>query len=180
MADALKDSLREDAPPTLRSKLLATYFRFKGVEWFMLGVVLIWTAVGSGVAQDVGLLRLLAAFLILFAAPAVLLWTLAVVVKLRHSTAWWIGSLYVLLVLISKASLGIGELPRRAWYWLSTHVSQTQAQGVTVFVVFTALVYAFDVAALLALISPKGRHCFGIGGVGSDQVDEEGDESGWL
>lgn len=153
----------EDRVPTQRSRALGWYFKFKGLTWAFVGALLLYTALAGGTLEDAGPLRLSAFFILLFAVPSVLLWTLGIVVKIRHPFGWWIGVLYVSAIVAAKTVLGIGELPGRTWYWLSNHVPPTHLLGIKVLAVGAVLVYALDVAVLVALLSARGRDCYDIG-----------------
>jgi hypothetical protein len=151
------------AEPTLRSRALGAYFQFKGLEWCAGGALLLLAALRAGGFGGSHPMRLVAFFLILFAAPAVLLVTLGFVVRMRHPAGWWIGTIYAAAVVLSKSAVGISQVPFRMWYSLSDRLPPATLLGLKVFHVITALVLALDVAALLALLSIKGRDCFRIG-----------------
>lgn len=149
--------------PTRRSRYLGYYFAFKGGEWFLGGLLLFLAAVETGPHGEMTAPRLFAAFLALFAAPAVLLATLGLLVRMRHPAGWYLGVVYTGLVVVSKTALGIGEGPLRLWYRLAEALPPAHVLGLRAFGLFTAVVLAVDFSALLALLSARGRDCFRIG-----------------
>ncbi len=156
--------MEEDAVrPTTRSKVLGWYFRFKAAAWAAAGLILLYAALTGGTLDDTGPLRLVAFFTLMFAVPAVLLWTLGILIKMRQPIGWWIGLIYAAAVVGAKTILGTGELPGRAWYWLSNHVPPTHLLSIRILAGLEILVYAMDVAVLVALLSARGRDCFDIG-----------------
>ena len=74
--------------PTPRSRALGAYFQFKGLEWCTGGGLLLLAALRTGHFGTSGPLRLVAYFLLLFAVPSVLLFTLGIVVRMRHPAGW--------------------------------------------------------------------------------------------
>jgi len=149
--------------PTRRSRYLGYYFAFKGCEWFAGGLLLFLAAAEMGPRGEMTAPRLFAAFLALFAAPAVLLATLGLLVRMRHPAGWYLGVAYTSLVVLSKTALGIGEGPLRLWYRVAEVLPPAHVLGFRTFGLFTAVVLAVDFAALLALLSPRGRDCYRIG-----------------
>ncbi len=149
--------------PTRRSRYLGYYFVFKGAEWCLGGFLLFLAAVGTGPHGEMTGPRLFAAFLALFAAPAVLLATLGLLVRMRHSVGWYLGVVYTSLVVLSKTVLGIGEGPLRLWYRMAEALPPAHVLGLRAFGLLTAVVLAVDLSALLALLSQRGRDCFRIG-----------------
>lgn len=149
--------------PTRRSRYLGYYFAFKGGEWFLGGLLLFLAAAASGPYGEMTAPRLFAAFLALFAAPAVLLATLGILVRMRNPAGWYLGVLYTAMVVVSKTALGIGEGPLRLWYGIAEALPPAHVFSLRAFGLFTAVVLAVDFSALLALLSPKGRDCFRVG-----------------
>ncbi|MEW5764258.1 MAG: hypothetical protein ACOYXN_02995 [Acidobacteriota bacterium] len=153
----------EPVEPTTRSRALGAYFQFKGLEWCAGGALLLLAALRTGHFGASSPVRLVAYFLLLFAVPAVLLFTLGIVVRMRHPAGWWCGVAYSAAVVVSKSAVGISQVPFRMWYSFSDRLPPATLLGLKVFNVITALVLALDLAALLALLSIKGRDCFHIG-----------------
>jgi hypothetical protein len=156
-------SMDADRTPTARSRALGGYFKFKGLTWAVVGATLLYAALSGGTLEDAGPLRLSAFFLLMFAVPSVLLWTLGTVVKIRHPAGWWIGLVYVSSIVAAKTILGTGELPGQSWYWLSHHLPPTHLLGMKILAIFSVLVYALDIVVLVALLSARGRDCFDVG-----------------
>lgn len=148
---------------TRRSRYLGYYFAFKGGEWFLGGLLLFLAAAETGPLGEMTTPRLFAAFLALFAAPAVLVATLGLLVRMRQKAGWYLGVAYTALVVLSKTALGIGQGPLRLWYRLSEALPPAYVTGFRAFGLFSAVVLAVDFSALLAFLSPRGRDCFRIG-----------------
>jgi hypothetical protein len=148
---------------TSRSKLLGFYIQFKGVVWAVLGFALWWVAPGAPELGGESSLRLFAYYLMVFAVPGVLLWTVGVLVRYRHSTGWYLGVIYLIGLVVFKVGGGIAELPVEAWYWASRRVPPEFLTGLKVFGFLAAVIFATDLASLLSFLSPRGRECWGIG-----------------
>ncbi len=151
------------ARPTSRSKLLGAYLQFKGIEWAVLGFVVWWAALDLPELWKQSSLRLFAYYLLVFAVPGVLLWTLGVVVKYRHRMGWYGAVAYLASVMTGKIGGGIAELPVGAWQWASHQTAPGYLTGFKIFGLLSAVIFAMDLAALLAFLSPRGRDCYGIG-----------------
>ncbi len=148
---------------TARSKVLGIYIQFKGIEWALMGLVLYLSAVVAPGFWEGSNLRLFAYYLLVFAAPGALIWVVGVLVRYRHSLGWFFGVAYLLATVLGKVLGGVAEIPVEAWYWVSQRVPTEYLTGIKIFGFLAAVVFATDMAALLALLSPRGRDCWGIG-----------------
>jgi len=148
---------------TGRSRMLGTYFRLKGVLWMVVGCILWWAAWGAPELSGVDEARIFAVFLLVFAVPAVLLWVLGALVKYRSSFGWWLGMTYLAFTLFSKIALGLVRVPAILWQEASHIVPPEHLLGLQAIGALSAAIFAMDVAALVILISPRGRDTWGIG-----------------
>ena len=148
---------------TSRSRTLGAYFRLKGVLWIVVGFILWWAAWGAPELSGVDEARVFAIFLLVFAAPAVLFWVLGTLVRFRSSLGWWLGTAYVAGALFAKVALGLVNVPAILWRSAAHIVPPAHALGLKAVGFVSVLVFALDVAALVILISPRGRDCWGIG-----------------
>jgi hypothetical protein len=148
---------------TSRSTVISYYFKFKAVTWLLVGAGLWWASTTSpemGVQLTV---RLFAFFLLLFAVPALLLWILSTPVKYRSPFGWWFGLAYLILIVTTKMSLGFSEAPADLWQRLAHQPSKPFLAGIAAIGLLSVVVFALDLAALVAFLSPKGRDCWGVG-----------------
>jgi len=148
---------------TARSKILGIYIQFKGIEWALMGLVLYLSAVAAPGFWEGSNLRLFAYYLLVFAAPGALIWVAGVLMRYRHRLGWYLGVGYLLATVLGKVLGGVAEIPVEAWYWVSQRVPTEYLMGIKIFGFLAAVVFATDLAALLALLSPRGRDCWGIG-----------------
>lgn len=150
------------AHSTPLSRTLGFYFHLKAVGWAAAGLLLWFFALESGQFGTDSPLTLFAYYLLLFAAPGVLLWVLGIVVRFRRPVGWWIGTAYLGLILFAKTTVGLVNVPAEAWHRLSRRLPPDYFGTATAVGLFSALVYALDVAAFVVLIAPKGRATFGL------------------
>ncbi len=156
---------------TQRSRVLARYIKFKGAVWALMGLAVYAAAVRKPDLVDGSSLRLFAYYLLLFAVPGILIWTVGVLVRFRTRTGWYLGVAYLTAVIAGKVLGGVAEVPFRAWDWATRQVPQEYIPAVGVFGVLAAAVFAVDIAAVMAFISPKGRDCWGIGAPNPESRD---------
>ena len=147
---------------TARSRSLGNYFRFKGILWAGEGLLLFLTTLETHELGEVSTLRLFAFYLLLFAAPGVLLLTLGSLVRLRLPVAWWFAMAYLSALIVVKTSLGFTQEPVEVWYSLARRVPPHYLVGLQAFGILSAVVYALDITAFVAFLSPRGRECFGV------------------
>jgi len=152
-----------NAHPTSRSSILGYYIQYKGVAWGIIGFAVWWAALGTPELWAASGLRLFAYYLLVFAVPGVLMWTMGVLVKYRHPLGWYGSVVYLVGVVIFKVGGGVADLPVEAWRWVSQTVPPEYLTGLKIFGFLAVVVLATDVAALLAFLSPKGRDCFSVG-----------------
>ncbi len=148
---------------TGRSRVLGAYFRLKGVLWALAGGILWWTAWGSPELSGVDEARVFAIFLLAFAVPGVLLGVLGTLVRYRSTLGWWLGIVYLAVILSAKTTLGLTDVLTELWRWGARAVPPEHILGLQTIGILSAAVFAMDVAALVALVSPRGRDCYGIG-----------------
>ena len=148
--------------PTGRSRVLGLYLKAKAVAWAAIGLVLWWAAMRAPETWEESSLRLFAYFLLVFATPGVLIWTLGVLVKHRQRRGWLAAVAYLSVLVALKVAGGMADLPEQVWYWASRRFAPAYLTGLKAFGVASAVVLAADLAALLAFFSRKGRECFGV------------------
>jgi hypothetical protein len=148
---------------TQRSRNVARYIKFKGAVWAIMGLGVYVAAVRKPDLVDGSSLRLFAYYLLLFAVPGILIWTVGVLVRFRRRLGWYLGVAYLSAVVFGKVAGGVAEVPIQAWYWATRQVPEEYLPAVGVFGVLAAAVFAFDLAALAFFLSPRGRDCWGIG-----------------
>ena len=90
--------------PTRRSSVLGLYLKAKGLGWAAIGLVLWWAAMRAPETWEESSLRLFAYFLLVFATPGVLLWTLGAMVKFRQELGWYGAVLYLVGLLAFKVA----------------------------------------------------------------------------
>ncbi|MGA9751227.1 MAG: hypothetical protein WBS54_05535 [Acidobacteriota bacterium] len=150
------------AHSTARSRSLGNYFRFKGILWAGEGLLLFLATLETHEMGEVSTLRLFAFYLLLFAAPGVLLVTLGSLVRLRLPVGWWLSMAYLSVLIVVKTSLGFTQEPVDVWFSLARRVPPHYLVGLQVFGIASAVIYALDIAAFVAFLSPKGRECYGV------------------
>jgi|YelNatPaOPRAMG01_1025707.scaffolds.fasta_scaffold08137_3 hypothetical protein len=148
--------------PTVRSRSLGNYFRFKGILWAGEGLLLFLATLETHEMGEVSTLRLFAFYLLLFAAPGVLLVTLGSLVRMRLPVAWWLAMVYLSALIAIKTSLGFSQGAVDLWYSLAKQVPPHYLLDLQVFGIVSAVIYALDIAAFVAFLSPKGRECYGV------------------
>jgi hypothetical protein len=148
---------------TRRSTVIGAYFKFKGASWLLLGSLLWAGADASGGISNTSPMRLFAVFVLVFAVPGILLWMLGIIVKMRYRVSWFLGMAYMSLVLIAKTSLGFVNAPLEAWYVTSNNLPPEYMTRLIALGIFSAAVFALDVATFVVMLSPRGRACFRIG-----------------
>lgn len=145
---------------TPMSRILGLYFHFKGVEWAVVGLFLLHAAISTGEIDSDSPVRLFAYFLLIFAAPGILLWILGTIVRLRRPIGWWLGTGYLTLVLFMKTSLGFINVPAEVWHWASSRLPPSYYGTAAIVGVLAAVVFATDVATFVVIISPRCRESF--------------------
>jgi hypothetical protein len=156
---------------TQRSRNVARYIKFKGAAWTLMGLGVYAAAIRKPDLVDGSSLRLFAYYLLVFAVPGILIWTVGVLVRFRQRLGWYLGVAYISAVIIGKVLGGVAEVPIQAWYWVTRQVPEQYIPAVGIFGVLAAAVFAFDLAVLAAFLSPKGRDCWGMGARTPDTRD---------
>lgn len=142
---------------------MGIYIQFKGIEWALMGLAVYLSAVSTPGLWEGSALRLFAYYLLVFAAPGALIWVAGVLVRYRHRFGWYLGVGYLLATVVGKVAGGVAEVPVEAWFWASKRVPTEYLTGLKVFGILAAMIFATDLAGLLAFLSPRGRDCWGIG-----------------
>ncbi len=150
------------AHSTARSRSLGNYFRFKGILWAGEGLLLFLATLETHEMGEGSILRLFAFYLLLFAAPGVLLITLGSLVRLRLPVGWWLAMAYLSVLIVVKTSLGLTQEPVDVWFSLAKRVPPHYLIGMQAFGIASAVIYALDITAFVAFLSPKGRECYGV------------------
>jgi hypothetical protein len=156
---------------TSRSRNVARYIKFKGAVWALMGLGAYAAAIRKPDLVDGSSLRLFAYYLLLFAVPGILIWTVGVLVRFRRPLGWYLGVAYLSAVIVGKVVGGVAEVPIRAWSWATQQVPVEYIPAVGIFGILAAAVFAFDLAALFAFLSSRGRECWGIGTPGPEPGD---------
>jgi len=143
--------------------MIGGYLGFKGLVWALMGLGIYIAAVWSPMLVEESPLRLFAYYLLVFAAPGILIWTVGVLVRYRNRMGWYLGVAYFTADIVGKVVGGLAEVPVNAWYWVTNQVPENYLPAFQVFGILAAAVFAVDLACLMALMSPRGRECWGIG-----------------
>ncbi len=152
-----------DHTPTSRSRVFGWYFRFRGFVWLFGGFFLVRAWSVSGGFNDVVSIRGAAYFALLFVVPAILLWVLGTVVAMRYKAGWWLAILFGCAAILSKTVVGVGDLTSLLWFWFSGNTLPNNEAGIVAVETAYILIYAIDIAVLMALLSTRARKCYHIG-----------------
>lgn len=142
---------------------MGLYIQFKGIEWAVMGLAVYLSAVTRPGLWEGSALRLFAFYLLAFAVPGTLIWVAGVLVRYRRPLGWYLGVGYLFATVMGKVAGGVAEVPVEAWFWASRRVPTQYLPGLKVFGFLAVVIFATDLVALLALLSPRGRDCWGIG-----------------
>ena len=167
--------MTESTVALFRADIIGRYLQFKAVVWCAVGIAYEWGFYAAGVSGWRDGFRSFAFYLLLFGTPSVLLWVLGMVTRLRHPLAWWFGVGYLLACLVGKTTFGTAGLPVAMWQWTSDRLPPFYLRGFAAFTLFSTLILAADIVALISLLSPLGRECFGIGSAEDGCRDEQAD-----
>jgi len=148
---------------------MGIYIQFKGIEWALMGLAVFLSAVCTPGLWEGSALRLFAYYLLVFAAPGALIWVAGVLVRYRRPLGWYLGAGYLFATVLGKVAGGVAEVPVEAWFWASRRVPTQYLMSLKVFGIFAAVIFATDLAALMAFLSPRGRDCWGVGSKKSEK-----------